>query len=61
MDRIALGPTQKQYRWEGLLFTHKSGIFGAISVTARRCYIVNRHISDKFLPLLAQCEQEFRP
>ena len=33
--RIAFGPTRKSFRI-GLLFTHKNGNFGAISVTERR-------------------------
>ena len=34
--RIDLAQTQKSYR-VGLLFTHKNGDFGAISVTERSC------------------------
>ena len=34
--RIAFAPTRKPYRI-GLVFTHKNGDFGAISVTERSC------------------------
>ena len=47
---IAFTPAQKQYR-RGLLFTHKNGDLGAISVKERSCAarisIVERHISDR--------------
>ena len=43
-------PAQKPYR-VGILFTHKNGNFGAISVTKRSCAAliskVKRHISDR--------------
>ena len=48
--RVAFTPAQKQYRI-GLLFTHKKGDFGAISVMERRCAApiskVESHISDR--------------
>ena len=48
--QIAFAPTRKLYR-TGLLFTHKSGDSGAISVTARSCsaphWSVEGHISDR--------------
>ena len=34
--QVAFTPAQKQY-WIGLLFTHKNGDLGAISVTERCC------------------------
>ena len=39
---FTLAPARKPYRI-GLLFTHKKGDFGAISVTAK----VGSHISDR--------------
>ena len=48
--QIAFAPTRKLYR-TGLLFTHKSGDCGAISVTERSCgaphWSVESHISDR--------------
>ena len=53
--QIAFAPTQKSYRI-GLLFTHKNGDFGAISVTGRSCPVpiskVKRHILDGFYATL---------
>ena len=47
--QIAFAPARKSY-WIGLLFTHKKGDFGAISVTDRSCatpiWKEKRHISD---------------
>ena len=47
--RITFAPARKAY-WIGLLFTHKSGDFGAISVTERSWAApiskVESHISD---------------
>ena len=53
--RIVLAPrTLKPFR-TGLLYTHKNGGFGAISVTERRCAAmivkVDHHISDRPAPL----------
>ena len=49
--RIALAPARKPYRIR-LLFTHKNGDFGAISVTERSSaaptFNMLRHISDRF-------------
>ena len=48
--QVAFTPAQKQY-WIGLLFTHKNGDLGAISVTERCCAApvskVESHISDR--------------
>ena len=50
--RIALVPAQKQYRIE-LLFTHKNGDFGAISVTEGSCAAqisrVHRQILERWI------------
>ena len=47
---IALAPARKPYQ-KGLLFTHKNGGFGAISVTERSCvtfrWSVNRYRSGR--------------
>ena len=47
--RIVFAPPRKSYRL-GLLFTHKNGDFGAISVTERSCAApiskVERDIAD---------------
>ena len=49
--QIAFAPAKKPYRI-GLLFSHKNGDYGAISVTERGCAAlisnVERHISNKF-------------
>ena len=49
--RIAFAPARKSYRITGLLFTHKKGDFGAISVTERSCAApiskLESHISDR--------------
>ena len=49
--QIAFAPTRKLYR-TGPRFTHKSGDFGAISVTERSCaaphWSVEGHISDRY-------------
>ena len=48
--RIAFAPARRPYQI-GLLFTHKSGDFGVISVTERSCAAriskVESHISDR--------------
>ena len=53
--RVAFAPPRKSYQI-GLLFTHKNGSSGAISVTKRSCAepisIVERHISDRFCATL---------
>ena len=55
LHRIAFAPPRKSYRM-GLLFTHKNGYGGAVSVTKRSCAepisIVERHISDRFCATL---------
>ena len=47
--RVAFAPARKPYRL-GLLFTHKNGDFGAISVTEQSCAALiskaESHISD---------------
>ena len=57
LHRIAFAPPRKSYQM-GLLFTHKNGSSGAISVTNRSCAepisIVERHISDRCCATL-QC------
>ena len=49
--QIAFAPPWKSYRTLGLLFTHKNGCSGAISVTKLRCAVpisqVESHISDR--------------
>ena len=49
--RMAFAPAKKQYRI-GLLFSHKNGDFGVISVTERSCAAlistVERHILNRF-------------
>ena len=49
---IALAPTRISYRMR-LMFTHKYVDFSVISAKRRRCVKADRHIPDKFLPLLA--------
>ena len=48
--RVAFAPARKPYRI-GLLFTHKNGDFGAISVTEQSCAALiseaESHISDR--------------
>ena len=50
VHHVAFAPARKPYQI-GLLFTHKNGDFGAISVTAQSCAALiskaESHISDR--------------
>ena len=47
--RIAFAPPRKSYRIQ-LLFTHKNGDFGAISVTERSCAASISKVEPPFIP-----------
>lgn len=57
---VSLATKRKPY-WIGFLFTHKNGHFCATSVTEWGCAALtmklDRHISDRFLPLIVENEQ----